>query len=70
NPVVVLWTAAVVLTAVLAVAAPSARAALKTVPLAPGDWAWVVGLALACGLAFEALKRVATARGARRLAGL
>lgn len=58
NPVINLWTAAVILAMVLAVTVPGGRAVLKTVPITAPDWAWTVGLALAGGLLFDVGQRL------------
>lgn len=58
NPVITLWTVAVLVTTLLAAVVPAVRGVLKTVPLTGADWIWTVALALATGLAFELARRV------------
>lgn len=58
NRVITTWVVAVMLTTVLAVTVPVVQRVLKTVPLAPGDWAWTVGLALATGFLFDLVQRL------------
>ncbi len=58
NPVINLWTTAVILAMVLVVTVPGVRGVLKTVPITAPDWAWTVGLALAGGLLFDVGQRL------------
>lgn len=58
NRVITTWIVAVALTTVLAVTVPTIQRVLKTMPLAPGDRAWTLGLAVATGLVFDLVQRV------------
>lgn len=58
NPVINVWTAAVIVATVLVVTAPGVRGVLKTVPITALDWGWTIGLALTCGLLFDVGQRL------------
>ena len=53
NPVIGLWSLAVVAACVLVVSVPEVGRVLKTVPISSLDWGWVIGLGLGTGLVFD-----------------
>ena len=70
NPVIGLWTLAVVAACVLVVSVPAVGRVLKTVPISSLDWGWVIGLGLAAGLVFDLGQRFTQITRSRKGLGL
>ena len=65
NPIITLWTGAVIMAMLLATNVPAVQRVLKTTSISSEDWAWVIGLAFAGAMAMRLIQRIQLVRAAQ-----